>query len=323
MKTPLNLSEFGCLIERLYDKYGDYVSFSVSVGYDSRKRADYIKWNIYTPVVSHHDFYFKKDIIEYMKHILEITPTEYHMERINEKIEERNNPAAKGGGTMKCPHYSSYDMAYSGKKDYCSCHGDLPDTVTLPKAFSKEIPIPGGVILPDKPSEGFEEWWDDKMEHNEHSSYQAAKLAWNAALSQKEGKGDPVGKVVDTLPADCIEVVTGCETLGRYCRVCCRATHDITDKDYFSEPQLPAPNEEKVKPDCDTCTVKCDEKEMGLNFAPCKDYKPLPETGISCYNCRHIKESGEPLACLKCVASSEFEPLPETEKVDCRDKRRR
>jgi hypothetical protein len=49
--------------------------------------------------------------------------------------------------------------------------------------------------------------------------------------------------------------------------------------DEIDEPQ--PPNEEKVNPDCDTCTVKCDVRDIGLNFAPCKYYnsKPQPPAG--------------------------------------------
>ncbi len=80
------MEEVQKLIKALYDKYGEYISFTYSCG--ENKGVYYEKWNIYTPTIHHNTFIKREDFIRFFKGII-VNNVAYKEHIKNELLEEK------------------------------------------------------------------------------------------------------------------------------------------------------------------------------------------------------------------------------------------
>lgn len=72
-------------IEKIFNKYHDYIHFSYFIQTDGRER-----WEIYTSTISHNRFDNRDKFIQFLDFLIDTTPEQYktaELERLKEKKE--------------------------------------------------------------------------------------------------------------------------------------------------------------------------------------------------------------------------------------------
>lgn len=85
-KLTKDMAMVATLVQKLYNKHSDYLSFSYACG--KERGIPYERWNIYTFVIGHNTFGSARELIEFMDRLLIDGDDLYLNHRKNELTEE-------------------------------------------------------------------------------------------------------------------------------------------------------------------------------------------------------------------------------------------